>query len=184
LVVCYLAATGSDSTTEWTGWSAAEPPQTRSWCEGRCACQVETCNSNKGIAELIYYRLANPLPPSLARKLLISHIRCLLPVSVPSRDRVPIYHSLPTRDFSPTCPQITRLSIMDAEKVAPAQNVQSPAESEHEQLTTERPTGWKYRERKIGPLTIPWYASPEIQLLMVAFVCFLCPGKWSLVRQN
>jgi len=55
--------------------------------------------------------------------------------------------------------------------------VQSPAESEHEVLTAERPGGWLYRNRKIGPVTLPWYASPEIQLLMVAFVCFLCPGK-------
>lgn len=39
-----------------------------------------------------------------------------------------------------------------------------------------RPEGWMYRERKIGPLVIPWYASPKMQLIMVAFVCFLCPG--------
>lgn len=41
------------------------------------------------------------------------------------------------------------------------------------------PDTWKYRERKIGPLTIPWYASPKIQLGMVAFVCFLCPGMFN-----
>lgn len=39
------------------------------------------------------------------------------------------------------------------------------------------PTGWMYTERKIGPLTIPYYASPKAQLLIVAFVCFLCPGE-------
>jgi len=42
-----------------------------------------------------------------------------------------------------------------------------------------RPTGWKYRERRVGKLAIPWYASPKIQLGMVAFVCFLCPGMFN-----
>lgn len=36
-----------------------------------------------------------------------------------------------------------------------------------------------YRERHVGPLAIPWYASPKIQLGMVAFVCFLCPGMFN-----
>lgn len=39
------------------------------------------------------------------------------------------------------------------------------------------PRGWMYKARKVGPLTIPYYASPKAQLLLVAFVCFLCPGK-------
>lgn len=41
------------------------------------------------------------------------------------------------------------------------------------------PSGWMYRQRKIGPLNIPWYASPKVQLVMVAFVCFLCPGMFN-----
>ena len=41
------------------------------------------------------------------------------------------------------------------------------------------PAGWKYRGRRIGGLNIPWYASPKIQLGMVAFVCFLCPGMFN-----
>lgn len=39
------------------------------------------------------------------------------------------------------------------------------------------PRGWMYQEHKLGFLTIPYYASPKAQLLLVAFVCFLCPGK-------
>ena len=39
-----------------------------------------------------------------------------------------------------------------------------------------RPRGWKYKSPKIGPFTLPYYASPESQLLLVSFVCFLCPG--------
>lgn len=36
-----------------------------------------------------------------------------------------------------------------------------------------------YRGRKIGPISIPWYASPRSQLIMVSFVCFLCPGMFN-----
>jgi MFS family permease len=41
------------------------------------------------------------------------------------------------------------------------------------------PTGWKYRERRIFGFRIPAYASPPIQLLIVSFVCFLCPGMFN-----
>ena len=41
------------------------------------------------------------------------------------------------------------------------------------------PEGWKYRGRRIAGINIPWYASPKIQLGMVAFVCFLCPGMFN-----
>lgn len=41
------------------------------------------------------------------------------------------------------------------------------------------PTGWKYRQRRIFGRDIPWYASPKVQLLMVAFVCFMCPGMFN-----
>jgi hypothetical protein len=42
-----------------------------------------------------------------------------------------------------------------------------------------RPQGWKYRQLKVGPIRIPWYASPKTQLTMVAFVCFMCPGMFN-----
>ena len=41
----------------------------------------------------------------------------------------------------------------------------------------EIPTGWKYKSLKLGRIALPWYASPESQLILVSFVCFLCPGK-------
>ena len=41
------------------------------------------------------------------------------------------------------------------------------------------PSGWMYRQRRVGTVSIPWYASPKIQLGMVAFVCFLCPGMFN-----
>uniref|UniRef100_A0A093VRI7 UNC93-like protein n=1 Tax=Talaromyces marneffei PM1 TaxID=1077442 RepID=A0A093VRI7_TALMA len=37
------------------------------------------------------------------------------------------------------------------------------------------PKGWMYRRRG----RIPWYASPAVQLGLVAFVCFLCPGMFN-----
>jgi hypothetical protein len=45
--------------------------------------------------------------------------------------------------------------------------------------TVVLPEGWMYRQRKIGPLRLSWYASPRVQLLMVSFVCFLCPGMFN-----
>jgi hypothetical protein len=40
----------------------------------------------------------------------------------------------------------------------------------------EMPSGWKYKSFKLGPFNIPYYASPQSQLMLVSFVCFLCPG--------
>ena len=40
-----------------------------------------------------------------------------------------------------------------------------------------RPDGWMYKNIKIGPFELPYYASPKTQLLLVAFTCFLCPGE-------
>src|ERR1700761_7019145 len=47
--------------------------------------------------------------------------------------------------------------------------------------TSPRPDNWKYREIRIGRWTFPWYASPPTQLLIVSFVCFLCPGMFNAV---
>lgn len=41
---------------------------------------------------------------------------------------------------------------------------------------------WMYKKIKIGPITIPGYASPEFQLVFVALVCFLCPGMFNAVN--
>ncbi|KAF2157226.1 hypothetical protein K461DRAFT_273370 [Myriangium duriaei CBS 260.36] len=42
-----------------------------------------------------------------------------------------------------------------------------------------RPAGWKYKQFRVGPLTLPWFASPSSQLILIAFVCFLCPGMFN-----
>ncbi|KAK7747831.1 hypothetical protein SLS53_001080 [Cytospora paraplurivora] len=41
-----------------------------------------------------------------------------------------------------------------------------------------RPAGWMYKGFKIGKTEL-WYASPKMQLFMVAMVCFLCPGMYN-----
>ncbi|KAF2680720.1 MFS general substrate transporter [Lentithecium fluviatile CBS 122367] len=46
----------------------------------------------------------------------------------------------------------------------------------------EMPPGWKYKSLKLGPATLPWYASPESQLILVSFVCFLCPGMFNALN--
>ena len=40
------------------------------------------------------------------------------------------------------------------------------------------PKGWMYKSFK----GFPWYASPPTQLVLVAFVCFLCPGMFNAVN--
>lgn len=41
-----------------------------------------------------------------------------------------------------------------------------------------RPAGWIYKGFKVGKSEV-WFASPKVQLLMVAMVCFLCPGMFN-----
>lgn len=44
------------------------------------------------------------------------------------------------------------------------------------------PTGWRYKSPKIAGKKIPWFASPEAQITLVAFVCFMCPGEYSNIK--
>ncbi|KAI0161295.1 MFS general substrate transporter [Xylariaceae sp. FL1272] len=45
--------------------------------------------------------------------------------------------------------------------------------------TLPRPAGWMYKGISLGRGKEIWYASPRAQLLMVSFVCFLCPGLYN-----
>lgn len=40
---------------------------------------------------------------------------------------------------------------------------------------------WMYKQLSIGRWKLPWFASPMVQLLLVSFVCFLCPGMYNAV---
>jgi hypothetical protein len=55
----------------------------------------------------------------------------------------------------------------------------APHEHNDQAQTPDLPNGWIYRHRRIFGLNIPWYASPRVQLVMVAFVCFMCPGMFN-----
>jgi hypothetical protein len=57
------------------------------------------------------------------------------------------------------------------------QNITS--EFEHPVNSFTLPSKIKYRQVNMGKLGTIWYASPKIQLLLVAFVCFLCPGMFN-----
>ncbi|KAI0865436.1 major facilitator superfamily domain-containing protein [Xylaria cubensis] len=48
-----------------------------------------------------------------------------------------------------------------------------------EGVTLPRPEGWIYKGIKLPGCKEIWYASPKAQLLMVSFVCFLCPGLYN-----
>lgn len=48
-----------------------------------------------------------------------------------------------------------------------------------ETSTIERPVGWKHKEFCVGSVHIPSYASPNVQVLLIAIVCFLCPGMFN-----
>ncbi|GKU06038.1 hypothetical protein FLAG1_09647 [Fusarium langsethiae] len=52
----------------------------------------------------------------------------------------------------------------------------------HSTGNVDVPPGFKYRQYRIFGYTLPWYASPKIQLGMVAFVCFMCPGMFNALN--
>lgn len=78
---------------------------------------------------------------------------------------------VPVDDEKPKLPDSSPIEVTHESPEAYAQN----------ESDAVRPLGWMYKERRLGPLTIPWYASPKVQLLMVAFVCFLCPGMYNAI---
>ncbi|KAK6601150.1 UNC93-like protein 7 [Botrytis cinerea] len=41
------------------------------------------------------------------------------------------------------------------------------------------PPGWLYKRIRVGKYRLPYYASPQIQLVLVALVCFLCVGMYN-----
>lgn len=70
------------------------------------------------------------------------------------------------------------MSTTDAE-----QRESPPPSYDHEAAENTAIEGkpWMYKSPKLGRWTLPWYASPETQLYLVSFVCFLCPGMFNAV---
>ncbi|KAK4619744.1 UNC93-like protein [Fulvia fulva] len=69
-----------------------------------------------------------------------------------------------------------------SDKATPTTEIDSQHHSQDGSNDEPRPVGWMYKSRKIGPITIPYYASPKAQLILVAFVCFLCPGMFNALN--
>jgi hypothetical protein len=68
--------------------------------------------------------------------------------------------------------------MADTEKAAASHDVHTPDYSNSESTELVLPPGRLYRSPgKLFGRKLPWYASPETQITLVAFVCFLCPGK-------
>lgn len=68
---------------------------------------------------------------------------------------------------------------MSYENEKPLHEVKTDFSATDGTSATTRPPGWKYKENKIGSISLGWYASPAAQLVIVAFVCFLCPGMFN-----
>lgn len=65
---------------------------------------------------------------------------------------------------------------MAEEKDAPDASAIAPTMSP--EVVVRRPAGWMYKGFAINGKEV-WYASPIVQLIMVAMVCFLCPGMFN-----
>lgn len=48
--------------------------------------------------------------------------------------------------------------------------------------TLELPNSWKYKRLNFLGFKFPWYASPPTQLVIVSFVCFMCPGMFNALN--
>ncbi|KAF1999988.1 MFS general substrate transporter [Amniculicola lignicola CBS 123094] len=46
----------------------------------------------------------------------------------------------------------------------------------------ELPNSWKYKRFTVLGYKFPWYASPPVQLVIVSFVCFMCPGMFNALN--
>ena len=55
-------------------------------------------------------------------------------------------------------------------------------DQEHAAPAATMGPAWMYKRLNLGLFTLPCYASPEFQIIFVAFVCFLCPGMFNAVN--
>ncbi|KAL6705741.1 hypothetical protein ACN47E_006378 [Coniothyrium glycines] len=68
------------------------------------------------------------------------------------------------------------------EKAAFPHDVNSAEHSLTDSNTLELPNSWKYRRVTIAGYKLPWFASPPVQLVIVSFVCFMCPGMFNALN--
>lgn len=68
------------------------------------------------------------------------------------------------------------------EKAPSANNSHGVEETGQANHTPVPHSSWMYRTFNIGPFHFPGYATPPVQLALVAFVCFMCPGMFNAVN--
>ncbi|KAI4648934.1 uncharacterized protein J4E78_008451 [Alternaria triticimaculans] len=68
------------------------------------------------------------------------------------------------------------------EEKQPPHAVNSPEHSLTDTNSNELPTSWKYRRFTVLGFKLPWFASPPVQLVIVSFVCFMCPGMFNALN--
>ncbi|KAI9696774.1 MAG: hypothetical protein M1836_005136 [Candelina mexicana] len=75
------------------------------------------------------------------------------------------------------------MADIEERKVAPEVNGHDDLQlqSVEEAGSPATPKGWRYTPVRIGAITIV-YASPPTQLVLVALVCFLCPGMFNALN--
>lgn len=64
------------------------------------------------------------------------------------------------------------------EKISPRQDTSGDEESCQAVQSPE----WMHRKYNFGPLHFPGYATPPVQLGIVALVCFMCPGMFNAIN--
>lgn len=60
--------------------------------------------------------------------------------------------------------------------------VDSPEHSLADSASLQLPDSWKYKRLTILGRKLPWFASPPVQLIIVSFVCFMCPGMFNALN--
>jgi MFS family permease len=78
------------------------------------------------------------------------------------------------------------MSDISNEKMAASSEKHTGTDSPSPEIMGEhhQPEGkpWMYKRFKLGPISLPAYATPQFQVVFVAFVCFLCPGMFNAVN--
>ncbi|KAG9191625.1 MFS general substrate transporter [Alternaria panax] len=68
------------------------------------------------------------------------------------------------------------------EEKQPPHDISSPENSLTDTNTLDLPASWKYKRFTVAGFKLPWFASPPVQLVIVSFVCFLCPGMFNALN--
>jgi MFS family permease len=61
-------------------------------------------------------------------------------------------------------------------------STESPPPEVHDEVAQPMGKPWMYKRFRLGPISLPAYATPQFQIVFVAMVCFLCPGMFNAVN--